>query len=62
MKHEVTTILSRVAGHARQARDCAMLGERAHAIKPLTRRERALVKRVVRTHARFMAYWAKHLG
>lgn len=61
MKHEVTAILGRIAGHARQARDCAMLGERAHANKPLTRAERALVKRTVKIHARFMAYWGKQL-
>lgn len=54
-------VWARVRDEARQVRDCAMLGESCQTIKPLTRSERAIVKRTVRAHAKLMTAWAEKL-
>jgi hypothetical protein len=61
MKHDLTAILRRISGHARVIRDCAQFATLCEPIKPLSRKELAIVKSTVKTHARLMVEWAKKL-
>ncbi len=59
---ETAAILRRIAGHARQVKDCAELGAMCEAIRqPVTKKERAIIRGVVKTHARSMVEWAGKL-